>query len=151
MTSSPPRPRPVRPAPPPRDPLAQARRSPIDWALLVAFVLLIAGSLVGACSAQQQRQARQIFEVADQSCAVLKAAGLSDPRLEGVCMTGDEIKIAVEAVLRAREAAAAVAGAGSLPAPRSATPPPSAAPPAPSSAPAAAAASSSPRPVGSAR
>lgn len=89
------------------------------WSVgMIAFFMAAAY----ACTGAQQRQARQVFQLAEGGCAVLQGV-TDDPRVANLCLSRDELAVALDAVLRARAAAsAAVAGAPAL----SASAPPSA-------------------------
>jgi hypothetical protein len=83
---------------------------------LFSTVLLV---LSQACTGAQQQQARQVFQLAEGGCAVLEGV-TNDPRVANLCLSRDELAIALDAVLKARAAAsAAVAGA---PAPSASAP-----------------------------
>lgn len=100
------------------------------------YVFILAGVALASChlaalscTPQQEQVARQVFKVAKGSCTVLEGV-TDDPRAAGLCLSGDELKIAMEAVLKARDAAAAaLSGSSGV---TSAPPAPIGSPPAPS-------------------
>lgn len=83
----------------------------------VAFMLAL--FVLGSCTGAQQQQARQVFKLAQNGCAVLEGV-TDDPRVAGACLTRAELQTALEAILRARDAAAALASAS---APQASPPP----------------------------
>lgn len=83
------------------------------------YVFVFAGLALGAChlaalscTPQQENVARQVFKIAEGSCAVLEGV-TNDPRVANLCLSRDELQIALDAVIKARNAAAAAASGSS--------------------------------------